>query len=91
MLPTSSEVPRPVGASVVALLESEKDRAELAMIVDMERNDLGRVCEFGSVEVTSSRVIETYESVYQAAATVEGILRTDKDMMDLMTASFPGG
>jgi len=73
------------------LVESVKDKAELAMIVDMERNDLGRVCELGSIKVSEPRVIETYETVYQTTGTVEGTLRSDKDRMDLLKACFPGG
>ncbi len=73
------------------LLGSEKDNAELAMIVDLERNDLGRVCEFGSIEVAEARVLETYESVHHLVATVKGRLRPDEDIISLVKASFPGG
>lgn len=70
---------------------SEKDKAELAMIVDMERNDIGRVCEVGSVHVIDERTIETYATVFQGVATVGGTLRKDKDCLDLIRACFPGG
>ncbi|MHC4664178.1 MAG: aminodeoxychorismate synthase component I [Planctomycetota bacterium] len=73
------------------LLASEKDNAELAMIVDLERNDLGRVCEYGSVNVTETRVLEEYPTVYHLVATVEGRLHEDKNLTDLIRATFPGG
>lgn len=73
------------------LLESEKDAAELAMIVDLERNDLGRVCEFGSVRVTEPRALETYATVHHLAATVVGEMREGCDIVDLLRAAFPGG
>ena len=66
------------------LLASPKDDAELAMIVDLERNDLGRVCEIGSVKVTQPRVIEEHPTVYHGAATVEGKLRPDVSFLDLL-------
>jgi len=75
----------------VELLESDKDKAELAMIVDMERNDLGRVCEIGSVKVADERVIETHKTVFQAVARVAGVLSKEKDRIDLIKAAFPGG
>lgn len=74
-----------------------KDRAELAMIVDLMRNDLGRVAAFGSVRVTQERVIEghggTPESpaLWQGVATVEGRLREGLDVRDLLRATFPPG
>lgn len=73
------------------LLESAKDKAELIMIVDLLRNDLGRVCEYGSVKVAAMRVLEKYSTVYQTTATVEGRLHPDKDRIDLLRACFPGG
>ncbi|MBT9132165.1 aminodeoxychorismate synthase component I [candidate division NPL-UPA2 bacterium Unc8] len=73
------------------LLSSEKEKAELIMIVDLERNDLGRVCEYGSVRVKESRNIEKYATVFQTTATIIGTLREDKDAIDLLRASFPGG
>ncbi len=74
-----------------ALLGSAKDKAELLMIVDLERNDLGRVCDYGSIKVTALRELESYSTVYQTTATVEGILHRDKDRFDLLRACFPGG
>lgn len=80
-----------------ALAESAKDRAELAMIVDLMRNDLGRVCAVGSVRVTEARVIEAHggaggrPALWQGVATVEGRLRAGLDVCDLIGASFPPG
>jgi para-aminobenzoate synthetase component 1 len=73
------------------LLASEKDAAELAMIVDLERNDLGRVCRYGSVQVTAPRQLQSFPTVHHLVATVEGRLRADRDAMDLIAATFPGG
>jgi anthranilate/para-aminobenzoate synthase component I len=73
------------------LWESEKDKAELAMIVDLQRNDLGRVCEIGSVHVTEPRTIEAHPTVYHAVATIEGILRPDVGLAELLRAVFPCG
>jgi len=70
---------------------SDKEIAELLMITDLERNDLGRVCEYGSVKVKHMRTIEAYNTVYQATSTVEGKLRSDLDVFDLIQATFPGG
>jgi para-aminobenzoate synthetase component I len=74
-----------------ALRESAKDQAELNMIVDLERNDLGRVCETGSVKVTQPRAIEALPTVYHGVATVEGLLRPDVGLVELLRATFPGG
>ncbi len=73
------------------LRESVKDQAELNMIVDLERNDLGRVCELGSVKVTCPREIETLPTVYHGVATVEGKLCADVGLVELLRATFPGG
>jgi anthranilate/para-aminobenzoate synthase component I len=73
------------------LERSEKDRAELAMIVDLQRNDLGRVCEVGSVIVTRPRMIETHPTVYHGVATIEGVLRRDASLGDVFRAAFPCG
>jgi para-aminobenzoate synthetase component I len=73
------------------LLASAKDRAELTMIVDLERNDLGRVCSYGSVQVTEPIVLEEYPTVYHLASTVEGDLHRGHDVISLVKASFPGG
>lgn len=73
------------------LLSSVKDQAELNMIVDLERNDLGRVCEVGSVRVIEGRIIEEHPTVYHGVATVAGLLRNDVTMADVLRAMFPGG
>jgi len=73
------------------LLNSAKDKAELTMIVDLERNDLGRVCSYDSVKVAKIRELERYRTVFQTTATVEGRLHKNKDRVDLLRACFPGG
>jgi len=73
------------------LVRSLKDRAELTIIVDLERNDLGRVCSYGSVRVTEPIVLEEYPTVYHLVATVEGELHKGHDTVDLIKATFPGG
>ena len=73
------------------LVRSIKDRAELTMIVDLERNDLGRVCSYGSVHVTEPFVLEEYPTVYHLVATIEGELHKGHDIIDLIKATFPGG
>ncbi len=79
-------------ASLMAeLINSPKDNAELTMIVDLERNDIGRVCNYGSVRVTGKNTLETYPTVFHLAATVEGDLHSRYDAVDLIKATFPGG
>lgn len=73
------------------LWNSEKERAELAMIVDMERNDLGRVCRPGTVRVPELYRLEEYATVFHLVSTVEGELAPEKDVVDLLAAAFPGG
>ncbi len=73
------------------LLKSAKDKAELIMIVDLERNDLGRVCSYDSIKVRKLREAEEYSTVFQTTSTVEGRLYRGKDNIDLLRASFPGG
>lgn len=77
--------------SLADLAASAKERAELAMIVDLERNDLGRVCEYGSVRVREPGAIESYAQVHHRVATIEGRLRVDVRLMDVVRAMFPGG
>lgn len=73
------------------LIESAKDRAELVMIVDLLRNDLGRVSEFGSVRVERAADLEAHPTVYHLAATIAGRLRAESGWCDLLRACFPGG
>ncbi len=74
-----------------ALFESEKDRAENVMIVDLLRNDLSKVCSPGSVRVPRLFDIERHPTVYHLVSEVEGELRPDVDPFDLVAATFPGG
>jgi len=78
-------------AAIKDLKASEKDSAEHVMIVDVKRNDLGRVCEFGSVKVPDLMVVESYEAVHHLVSTVAGELRPGVGAIDLIKASFPGG
>ena len=73
------------------LLRSEKDAAELAMIVDLERNDLGRVCSYGTVRVTRPKALESFPTVHHLVATVVGRLHAGCDRTELLKATFPGG
>ena len=73
------------------LLSSEKDKAELLMIVDLERNDLGRVSQTGTVKVTELFCLEEYSTVYHLVSTVVGKLKDDYDVIDCIKATFPGG
>jgi para-aminobenzoate synthetase component 1 len=73
------------------LAASAKDRAELTMIVDLERNDLGRVCRYGSVVVKDALEVESFAQVHHLVATVEGRLRADVGPVDVIRAMFPGG
>ncbi|MEE8638143.1 MAG: anthranilate synthase component I [Candidatus Margulisiibacteriota bacterium] len=73
------------------LLASEKERAEHIMLVDLGRNDLGRVCEFGTLKITEKMVIERYSHVMHIVSNLTGKLKKDKDAVDLLTATFPAG
>ncbi len=73
------------------LENSGKDKSELLMIVDLERNDLNRVCLPGSVKVDELFSVETYATVFHLIANVTGILRPELTVMDLLEAAFPGG
>lgn len=73
------------------LLADPKERAEHIMLVDLGRNDIGRVCEFGSVRVAELMVIEKYSHVMHIVSEVKGKLRKDKDTFELIKACFPAG
>jgi anthranilate synthase component 1 len=73
------------------LLASEKERAEHIMLVDLGRNDLGRVCEFGTVKITEQMIIEKYSHVMHIVSNVSGKLKKNNDAVDLLEATFPAG
>jgi anthranilate synthase component 1 len=73
------------------LLADEKERAEHLMLVDLARNDIGRVCEFGSVQVDEFMVVERYSHVMHIVSNVTGQLQPGRDVYDLMRATFPAG
>jgi para-aminobenzoate synthetase component 1 len=73
------------------LRRSVKDRAELTMIVDLERNDLGRVCQYGSVRVIDPLTVESFAQVHHLVATVEGRIKPGLGPIDIVRAVFPGG
>jgi anthranilate synthase component 1 len=73
------------------LLADPKERAEHVMLVDLARNDLGRVCDYGSVQVRDLMIIERYSHVMHIVSQVEGKLSADKTLYDLMRATFPAG
>jgi para-aminobenzoate synthetase component I len=77
--------------SALDLLTSPKEIAELVMITDLERNDLGQVCEFGSVSVPELLKLERHEQVFHLVSTVEGRLREEVSHVDALRACFPGG
>ena len=78
-------------ALAAELLADEKERAEHIMLVDLGRNDLGRVCQIGTVEVTESMVIEKYSRVMHIVSQVEGMLQDGKTAADVIRATFPAG
>jgi para-aminobenzoate synthetase component 1 len=78
-------------AQIAELQQSAKDRAENVMIVDLLRNDLGRVCQYGTVRVESVCRLETYKYVHHLVSVVRGRLRSGQGPIDLLRAAFPGG
>jgi anthranilate synthase component 1 len=89
---------RPRGANVAEdqalaeeLLADPKERAEHVMLVDLGRNDLGRVCDYGTVKVTRMMYVERYSAVMHIVSQVEGKLRAGMDAFDLLRATFPAG
>ncbi len=87
----SNATPDADRAAIEALQSSAKDRAEHLMIVDLERNDLGRVCEFGSVRVNPLMEVESYAGLHHMVSGVEGRLRQGLSPIDALLALFPGG
>ena len=77
--------------SAYDLCTSPKEAAELVMITDLERNDLGAICEYGSVSVKELLKLESFEQVHHLVSTVEGHLRADVDHVSALRACFPGG
>jgi len=73
------------------LVTSPKDDAELSMIVDLLRNDLGKVCQKKSVEVSRHKKLEAYDNVFHMISIIEGTLEQNKDAADIIAATFPGG
>jgi para-aminobenzoate synthetase component 1 len=73
------------------LEQSKKDDAELSMIVDLLRNDIGKVCKAGSVRVAEHKRLEAYQNVFHLVSIVEGRLDEGRDAIDLLRATFPGG
>ncbi|OOS02779.1 anthranilate synthase component 1 [Moraxella cuniculi DSM 21768] len=73
------------------LLADQKEIAEHLMLIDLARNDIGRVCQVGSVQVTDKMFIERYSQVMHIASNVEGVVRDDVDALDVFCATFPAG
>jgi anthranilate synthase component 1 len=89
---------RPRGASperdaalIKSLLHNEKERAEHVMLIDLERNDLGRICAGGSVRVDEYMAVESYAHVHHIVSNVSGVLRDGVSPIDAIRAMFPGG
>jgi para-aminobenzoate synthetase component 1 len=94
--PIKGTRPRGTDGPADALLKEElatsaKDRAELLMITDLERNDLGRVCRPGSVRVSELRTVESFPQVHHLVSTVEGEIAEGRGVVDVLKATFPGG
>ena len=83
--------PEEDGRNRQELLDSEKDKAELLMIVDLERNDIGRVSKPGSVAVTELFHLEEYATVYHLVSTIIGDIKEECDEIDCIMSTFPGG
>ncbi|NIQ00246.1 MAG: aminodeoxychorismate synthase component I [Nitrospinaceae bacterium] len=73
------------------LLLNEKEQAEHTMLVDLERNDLGRICEYGSVQVTDTMFVEKYSHVSHIVSNIRGTLKPRVNLLDIIRAVFPGG
>jgi anthranilate synthase component I len=86
-----SRVPENDMAEMTALAAHPKERAEHIMLIDLERNDLGRVCEAGTVVVDELMTIESYAHVHHIVSNVSGVLRSDVTPIEAVRAVFPGG
>lgn len=73
------------------LLTSEKERAEHLMLIDLERNDIGRVCDFGTIKVEEMMTVETYSHVHHLVSSISGRITKDATWLDTLSALFPGG
>ena len=82
---------RPAHVDPQELDSSSKDKAELAMIVDLMRNDLGRICSPGSVEVITGRTIESHQTIHHGVAEIRGTVQPQASIGDIITATFPPG
>jgi anthranilate synthase component 1 len=89
---------RPLGSDLLErrsnrreMLADEKERAEHIMLVDLARNDLGKVCDYGTVEVADLMRVEEYSHVQHLVSRVRGVLRADRDALDALAAVFPAG
>ena len=87
----AAQAPRRTAASLERLIADPKERAEHVMLVDLGRNDVGRVCEYGSISVDELMVVETYSHVLHIVSQVSGTLRKDVDAMDVLRAALPAG
>lgn len=74
-----------------SLLKHPKERAEHVMLIDLERNDLGRVCVPGSISLQQKMIVETYQHVHHIVSSISGRLQADKSVRDIIHAVFPGG
>lgn len=87
----SSNVLKEDKALIEELACSEKDRAENIMIVDLLRNDLGKICKVGSIKVSQLCKIESFTNLHHMVSVINGELKEDKSIFDIITAAFPGG
>lgn len=88
--PRSEDIDKDL-ALVNELINTPKERAEHIMLIDLERNDVGKVCQVGSVEVDELMVVETYQHVHHIVSNVKGQLKPEVTMVDAIKALFPGG
>ena len=88
---TNSQTKQANAKNFDELVRSAKEQAELNMIIDLERNDVARICKHGTRKVVQPRTIESYPTVFHAVATVQGQLREEISFCDILCAMFPGG